>query len=56
MVAQMIGQMPAEVLAQMKARGMDPSAAFREAAEQGLDGTVEFLPTGVVRTTRRLGR
>ncbi len=50
-LAAMLARMPPEAAAQMKAAGVDPAASFKEAAADGLDATVEFLPGGVVRTT-----
>ncbi|MFO1074279.1 MAG: hypothetical protein U1E17_16670 [Geminicoccaceae bacterium] len=49
-VAAMLRQMPPEALARLRARGGDPAQALRAAASQGLDGTIEFLPDGHVRT------
>lgn len=50
-VASVLAQLPPEAAAQMRAQGIDPATAFREAASAGLDGTVEFMPGGLVRTT-----
>src|SRR5688500_5611609 len=50
MIAAMLGQMPPAMLAQMRAQGMDPAGELRKAASQGLDGTIEFLPDGRVRS------
>lgn len=47
----MLARMPPEAAAQMRAAGVDPAASFKDAASEGLDATVEFLPGGVVRTT-----
>ena len=51
MVAAMLAQMPADVVAQLKAQGADPGAAMKEAAGSFSEGTIEFQPDGVVRTT-----
>jgi hypothetical protein len=50
MVAGMLRQMPPQMKAQMQAQGMDPAGALRAAASAGVDGTVEFLPDGRVRS------
>jgi hypothetical protein len=47
----MLARMPPEAAAQMRAAGVDPATSFKDAASEGLDATVEFLPGGVVRTT-----
>jgi hypothetical protein len=49
-IAAMLGRMPPTMLAQMRAQGMDPASELRRAASQGLDGTIEFLPDGRVRS------
>jgi hypothetical protein len=49
-IAAMLRRMPPELVAQVKAQGVDPAVAFREAAAEGLDGTIEFLPGGIVRS------
>ena len=49
----MLQRMPPELMAQVKAQGVDPAAAFREAAAEGLDGTIEFLPNGIVRSVTK---
>jgi hypothetical protein len=51
MLSAMLARMPSEAAEQMRAAGVDPAAAFKAAAAEGLDATVEFLPGGVVRTT-----
>jgi hypothetical protein len=53
MIAAMLGRMPPPMLAQMKARGMDPASELRKAASRGLEGTIEFLPDGRVRSVTR---
>ncbi|MFL5332972.1 MAG: hypothetical protein ACJ8H8_07270 [Geminicoccaceae bacterium] len=52
LVDHMLAKIPPKVAAQMKAKGMDPATEFREAAKEGLSDSIEFLPNGVVRTTR----
>jgi hypothetical protein len=52
-VAAMLQRMPPELVAQVKAQGIDPAAAFQDAAAEGLDGTIEFLPNGIVRSVTR---
>lgn len=49
-VAAMLAHLPAEDLARMRARGVDPAAALRRAADEGLVGSIEFLPGGLVRS------
>lgn len=49
-VAAMLAHLPAEDLTRMRARGFDPAATLRRAATEGLDGTIEFLPGGVMRS------
>jgi hypothetical protein len=49
-IAGMLGRLPPEAIAQIRADGADPTAGLREAASRDLDDTIEFLPGGVVRT------
>jgi hypothetical protein len=51
LVQAMLGRLPPEMAAKMKAQGIDPAGALKESAAGGLDSTIEFLPGGVVRTT-----
>jgi hypothetical protein len=46
----MLARMPAELVAQVEAQGVDPATAVREVAAEGLDGTIEFLSNGMVRS------
>lgn len=50
MVAAMLVRMPASLTANLQAQGVDPADALRRAASDGLDGTIEFLPGGIVRS------
>ena len=50
MIGAMLARMPADLVAQVRAQGNDPAELLRSAAAQGLDGTIEFLPNGVVRS------
>jgi hypothetical protein len=50
MIGTLLTRMPPDLLAQVRAQGKDPAELFRAAATQGLDGTIEFLPDGVVRS------
>ncbi len=49
-VAAMLAHLPDEDAARMRARGVNPAEALRRAAAEGLVGTIEFLPGGVVRS------
>ena len=49
-VQTMLRQMPPEAVAQMRARGGDPAQTLKAALGRGLDGTIEFLADGRVRT------
>lgn len=51
LIARMLQAVPAPVLAKMRAQGKDPEETFRRSIGKGLDGTVEFLPDGKVRST-----
>ena len=53
LVQHMLAKIPPDMMAKMKAKGMDPATSFREAAKEGLGSTVEFLPNGVVRTASK---
>jgi hypothetical protein len=53
MIGAMLARMPADLVAQVRAQGKDPAEVFRAAAAEGLDGTIEFLPNGVVRSVTR---
>ena len=53
LVGHMLARVPPEIVAKLKAKGMDPAGTVREAAQEGLGDTVEFLPNGVVRTSSR---
>lgn len=50
MIGAMLARMPADLVAQVRAQGKDPAEVFRAAVAEGLDGTIEFLPNGVVRS------
>jgi hypothetical protein len=50
-VASMLARMPPEMVAQLKAQGVDPGAMMADAAGGLAEGTIEFLPGGIVRTT-----
>ena len=52
-VAALLAHLPAEDLARMRARGVNPDEALRRAAADGLVGTIEFLPSGIVRSVTR---
>lgn len=52
-VAALLAHLPAEDLARMRARGVNPAEALRRAAAEGLAGTIEFLPGGIVRSVSR---
>lgn len=52
LIDHMLAKIPPEMIEKMKARGMDPAVTFRESAKEGLGDTIEFLPDGVVRTSR----
>jgi hypothetical protein len=50
LIAAMLGRLPPEAIARIRADGVDPTAELRAAVSQDLDDTIEFLPQGVIRT------
>jgi hypothetical protein len=52
-IGAMLARMPPEMVAQLKAQGVDPARALRESATEGVEGTVEFLPGGTLRSVSR---
>lgn len=50
LIDHMLAKIPPDVIAKMKAKGMDPATSFRAAASEGLGESIEFLPNGIVRT------
>jgi hypothetical protein len=49
-VAGILARMSEVAKAELRAQGADPAQALRAAAAQGVNGTVEFLPGGRVRS------
>jgi hypothetical protein len=49
--ARVLAGIPPQALQQMRAAGMDPTAAMRDSMAKGMDGEVRFLPDGRVRAT-----
>lgn len=51
LIADMAARLAPEIRASLKAQGIDPEAAMRQSMGPPMNGTVEFLEDGSVRTT-----